>query len=75
MYKIFADYVRLYDESVKDYVIKENVLIFDSTIEDYKIGKGSVTLETNKSGSFIFSVYPEHFWWRSRRRRCTTRCR
>lgn len=47
MYKIFAD----------------NTLIYDSTIEDYKIGKGSITLETNKSGSFNFSVYPDHFYY------------
>ena len=44
MYKIYAD-----DE-----------LIFDSTLEDYKIGKGQITLEADKSGSFTFSVYPEH---------------
>ena len=47
MYKIFAD-----DE-----------LIYDSTIEDYKINKGSITLETNKSGSFAFSIYPDHFYY------------
>ena len=47
MYKIFAD----------------NTLIYDSTFEDYKIGKGSITLETNKSGSFTFSIYPDHFFY------------
>lgn len=47
MYKIFAD----------------ETLIYDSTVEDYKIGKGSGTLETNKAGSFTFSVYPEHFFY------------
>ena len=47
MYKIFAD----------------DTLIYDSTVEDYKIGKGSGTLETNKAGSFTFSVYPEHFFY------------
>lgn len=47
MYKIFAD----------------DKLIYDSTLEDYKIGKGLVTLETNKSGSFTFSVYPDHFYY------------
>lgn len=46
MYKIYAD----------------DRLIYDSTIEDYKIGKGVVSLETNKSGSFTFSVYPDHFF-------------
>ena len=47
MYKIFAD----------------ETLIYDSTLEDYKIGKGSITLETNKSGSFTFSIYPDHFYY------------
>lgn len=47
MYKIYAD----------------DTLIYDSTLEDYKIGKGQVTLETNKSGSFAFSVYPDHFYY------------
>lgn len=47
MYKIFAD----------------NTLIYDSTVEDYKINRGSITLETNKSGSFAFSVYPDHFYY------------
>lgn len=49
MYKIFAD----------------DTLIYDSTLEDYKIGKGSISLETNKSGSFTFSVYPDHFYYDS----------
>ena len=49
MYKIYAD----------------DTLIYDSTLEDYKIGKGSISLETNKSGSFTFSVYPDHFFYDS----------
>lgn len=47
MYKIYAD----------------DTLIYDSTLEDYKIGKGQITLEINKSGSFGFSVYPDHFYF------------
>lgn len=47
MYKIFAD----------------DTLIYDDNIEDYKINKGSITLELNKSGSFSFSIYPEHFFY------------
>ena len=47
MYKIFAD----------------STLIYDSTSDDYKIGKGSISLETNKSGSFTFSIYPDHFYY------------
>ena len=49
MYKIYAD----------------DTLIYDSTIIDYRIGKGAITLETNKSGSFVFSVYPDHFYYDS----------
>lgn len=47
MYKIYAD----------------ETLIYDSTLEDYKINKGVITLETNKSGSFSFSLYPDHFYY------------
>lgn len=47
MYKIFAD----------------DTLIYDSTIDDYKIAKGQITLETNKSGSFVFEIYPDHFYY------------
>lgn len=47
MYRIYAD----------------DNLIYDSTLEDYKIGKGSISLETNKSGSFTFSLYPDHFFY------------
>lgn len=47
MYQIFAD-----DE-----------LIYDSTLEDYKLNKASITSEVNKSGSFTFSVYPDHFYY------------
>lgn len=47
MYKIYAD----------------DVLIYDSTLEDYRIGKGQITLEVGKSGSFVFSVYPNHFYY------------
>lgn len=47
MYKIYAD----------------DTLIYDSTIEDYKIDKASISLEANKSGSFTFSMYPEHFYF------------
>lgn len=47
MYQIYAD----------------DTLIYDSTLSDYKIGKGNVTLEANKSGSFTFSLYPDHFYY------------
>lgn len=49
MYKIYAD----------------GTLIYDSTFDKYKIVKGSGTLETNKSGSFSFSIYPDHFYYDS----------
>lgn len=44
-------------------ILADDVLIYDSTLEDYKLGKGQVTLEVNKSGSFVFSVYPDHFYY------------
>lgn len=44
MYEIYAD----------------NTLIYDSTLEDYKIGKGVITKEVDKAGSFVFSLYPDH---------------
>jgi phage minor structural protein len=47
MYKIYAD----------------EILIYDSTSEDYKLGKAQITHETNKSGSFVFSIYPDHFYY------------
>lgn len=47
MYKIYAD----------------TTPIYDSTMDEYRIGKGSISLETNKSGSFSFSVYPDHFYY------------
>lgn len=47
MYKVFAD----------------NTLIYDSNIDDYKIAKGTITLEINRSGSFVFSIYPDHFFY------------
>ena len=47
MYKVFAD----------------GELIYDSTLEDYKLGKGEITREVDKSGSFVFSLYPDHFYY------------
>lgn len=44
MYEIYAD----------------DTLIYDSTLEDYKIGKGVITKEVDKAGSFVFSLYPDH---------------
>lgn len=44
MYKIYAD----------------GALIYDSTLEDLRIGSGEITKELDKSGSFVFSLYPDH---------------
>lgn len=41
----------------------DGTLIYDSTLEDYKIGQGEITKEIDKSGSFVFSLYPEHFYY------------
>lgn len=47
MYKIFSD----------------EDLIYDSTLDDYKIGKGQITKELNKSGSFVFTIYSNHAFY------------
>lgn len=44
MYRIFAD----------------NNLIYDSSLEDFNLAKGQVSLEAGRAGSFVFSIYPEH---------------
>ena len=44
-------------------VYADDTLIYDSELEDYKINKGSISLEVNKSGSFSFSIYPDHFYY------------
>ena len=41
-------------------IYADGVLIYDSTLEDYRIGSGEITLELDKAGSFVFSLYPEH---------------
>ena len=41
----------------------DEVLIYDSTIDDYKIAAGSGVLETNKAGSFTFTIFPDHFYY------------
>lgn len=35
-------------------------LVYDSTLEDFKIGQGEVVKEPDKSGSFVFSLFPDH---------------
>ena len=47
MYRIYAD----------------NTIIYDSEAEDYVIASGVINLEVNKSGSFAFSIYPDHFYY------------
>lgn len=41
----------------------DNTLIYDSTLEDYVIGKGQITKELNKSGSFVFTIYSSHTYY------------
>lgn len=41
-------------------VYADNNLIFDSRYEEYVIGKGQISLEVNKSGSFVFTLYRDH---------------
>lgn len=47
MYKIYAD---------------DSVLLYDSTLEDYRLGKGVINLEAGKAGSFEFSLFADHFY-------------
>lgn len=49
MYKIYAD----------------DTLIYDSTVESYKITKGEVTLEIEKAGTFVFGMYPDNPYYDS----------
>ena len=38
----------------------DNLLLYHSKLENLKIFDASVELEINKTGSFLFTVYPEH---------------
>lgn len=38
-------------------IYSDDILIYDSSLEDYVISKGSITKELNKSGSFVFTIY------------------
>lgn len=44
MYQIYAD----------------GALIYDTRYQEYVIGKGQISLEVNKSGSFVFSLYQDN---------------
>lgn len=46
-------------------ILADNQLIYDSTIDDYKIGKGNIDKEINKAGSFIVSIFPDHVFYDS----------
>lgn len=41
-------------------ILCDGNLIYDSMIEDFKISKGVITKELNKSGSFVFTIYSNH---------------
>lgn len=41
-------------------IYANDTLIYDSTLHDYVITKGSITKEVNKSGSFTFSMYQDN---------------
>lgn len=41
----------------------DEVLLYDGTIDDYKLAAGSGVLETNKAGSFTFTIFPDHFYY------------
>lgn len=40
-------------------------LAYDSTLQDLRIGTGEVVREVDKSGSFTFSLYPDHPYYDS----------
>lgn len=44
-------------------IYADDNLIYDATLEETAIGKGSGSLEVNKSGSFTFSLYPDHAYY------------
>lgn len=44
MYKVYCD----------------NLLLYDTKLESLKIFDASIELELNKTGSFVFTIYPEH---------------
>ena len=41
-------------------IFVDDILIYDSTLEDYIITKGQITKEINKSGSFVFTIHNTH---------------
>ena len=44
-------------------IYADKKLIYDGRLDDNTIGKGSVSLEVNKSGSCTFSLYPDHDYY------------
>ena len=46
-------------------ILCDDNLIYDSMIEDFKISKGVITKELNKSGSFVFTIYSNHPYYNS----------
>lgn len=46
-------------------IYADGALVYDSTLEDYRIGSGEITLELDHSGSFVFSLYPDHPYYDS----------
>lgn len=48
MYKVLAD---------------DKIVIYDSSLADNKLISAVITKEINKSGSFVFSIYPDHFFY------------
>ena len=44
-------------------ILADEELIYDDRLDDNTIGKGSVSLEVNKSGSCTFSLYPDHDYY------------
>lgn len=46
-------------------IMADSILIYDSTIDDYRIGKGEINLEIEKAGSFVFSLFADSPYYNS----------
>ena len=60
MIQIFADGARVYDSGLKDYCSKDNVLVYDSRLEEYDLQGLKVTTGLNKGGLAEIVMPPQH---------------
>lgn len=60
MIQIFADGAWVYDNGLKDYCFKDNVLIYDSRLEEYDLQGLRITTSLNKGGVAEIVMPPQH---------------